>query len=228
MQNRRSSMPKPVFRADSGVGVHPSCCIQLVASNSCGSYRVGTRPRAGGQFCGVSRRSFVQATGEEESLMSGNQRSNSIVRRWRILFVTFATLCLIGPASASATTLFVSGAVDDVIHRFDAATGAAIMPDIPLLSVTGLATGPNGDLFAVSSNPPQVYRYNPTTGAQIGGPYVSYNGQNDGHDVFGPTGMAFAPNGNLYIAETTASNVHVYDTAGNSVASMDSPELSQP
>jgi sugar lactone lactonase YvrE len=124
--------------------------------------------------------------------------------------------------------LFVSDAVDDVIHRFDAATGAAIMPEIPLLSVTGLATGPNGDLFAVSSNPPQVYRYNPTTGAQIGGPYVSYNGQNDGHDVFGPNGMAFAPNGNLYIADTTDSKVHVYDTAGNSVASMDSPEMSQP
>jgi sugar lactone lactonase YvrE len=166
--------------------------------------------------------------------MSDNHRFNSIVRRWRLLFVTFATLCLIRPVSARATTLFVSDAGNDVIHGFDAGTGLAIMPDIPLLGVTGLATGPNGDLFAVTSNPPQVYRYNPTTGAQIGGAYVTYNGQNDGHDVYGPNGMAFAPNGNLYIADTTSSpitsqpSVHVYDTAGNSVASMGSPELSQP
>ena len=160
--------------------------------------------------------------------MSGIFEFNSFMRRLRISFVAFAASCLIGPAGVRAATLFVSDGVDDVIHRFDATTGAAITPDIPLLSVMGLATGPNGDLFAVSQNPPQVYRYNPTTGAQIGGPYVTYNGQNDGHDVFGPTGMSFAPNGNLYIADTTASNVHVYDTAGNSVASMDSPELSQP
>lgn len=159
--------------------------------------------------------------------MNTNRESNSTVRQWRLLFVAFVALCLIGPAAADAATLFVSDGFDDVVHRFDATTGAAIMPDIPLLGVTGLATGPNGDLFAVSSNPPQVYRYNPTTGAQIGGPYVSYNGQNDGHDVFGPEGMAFAPNGNLYIADVTASNVHVYDTAGNSVASMGSAELSQ-
>jgi sugar lactone lactonase YvrE len=166
--------------------------------------------------------------------MSIEHRFNSVVRRWRVLFAAFVALCLIGSAAADAATLFISDAVDDVIHRFDAATGAAILPDIPLVGVTGLATGPNGDLFAVSSNPPQVYRYNPTTGAQIGGAYVTYNGQNDGHDVYGPNGMAFAPNGNLYIADTTASpitsqpSVHVYDTAGNSVASMGSPELSQP
>ena len=33
--------------------------------------------------------------------------------------------------------------------------------------------------------------------------------------------MAFAPNGNLYVADVTLSNVHEYDTAGNSVASLD-------
>src|SRR5262245_51376477 len=160
--------------------------------------------------------------------MSRNHSFISIVLRSRILFVALAALCVIGPAAAGATTLFVSDGVDNVVHRFDAATGAAITPDIALLGVTGLATGPNGDLFAVSQNPPQVYRYNSTTGAQISGPYVTYFGQNDGRDVYGPTGMAFAPNGNLYIADTTASNVHVYDTAGNSVTSLTSAEMAQP
>ncbi len=58
------------------------------------------------------------------------------------------------------------------------------------------------------------------TGVQIGGPFVTFNGQNDGHDVQGPEGMAFAPNGNLYIADVTESNVHIYDTAGNSVGAL--------
>jgi sugar lactone lactonase YvrE len=114
------------------------------------------------------------------------------------------------------------------VHRFDATTGAAISPSIPLLGVTGVATASNGDVYAVSSNPPQVYRYNSMTGAQIGGPFVTFNGQNDGHDVQGPEGMAFAPNGNLYIADVTESNVHVYDTAGNSVGVLGSAEMSQP
>ena len=114
---------------------------------------------------------------------------------------------------------------DDVVHRFDAATGAAILPDITLPSgsafVTGIAIGPGGDLFVAASSAAQVFRYNAMTGAQIGGPFVTFNGQNDGHDVQGPEGMAFAPNGNLYVADVTLSNVHEYDTAGNSVASLD-------
>jgi sugar lactone lactonase YvrE len=151
------------------------------------------------------------------------------LRLCRFLAVALATLLFITrPTSAGPVTLFVSDGVDDAIHRFDASTGAAITPNIPLLGVTGLATGPNGDLFAVSQNPSQVYRYDSMTGAQIGGPFVTFNGQNDGHDVQGPDGMAFAPNGNLYIADVTLSNVHVYDTAGNSVTSLTSPELSQP
>jgi len=129
---------------------------------------------------------------------------------------------------AGTTTLFVSDGVDDAVHRFDATTGAAISPNVSLLSVTGVATASNGDVYAASSNPSQVYRYNSMTGAQIGGPFVTFNGQNDGHDVQGPEGMAFAPNGNLYIADVTESNVHIYDTAGNSVGALTSPELSQP
>lgn len=136
--------------------------------------------------------------------------------------------CVVAVSSAGAATLFVSDGVDDVVNRFDATTGAAISPSIPLLGVTGVATAANGDLYAVSQIPSQVYRYNSTTGAQIGGPFVTFNGQNDGHDVQGPEGMAFAPNGNLYIADVTLSNVHIYDTAGNSVGVLGSAELSQP
>ncbi|HEX4414764.1 MAG TPA: NHL repeat-containing protein [Lacipirellulaceae bacterium] len=161
--------------------------------------------------------------------MNGNLEISFIGRRGRFLLAAMALLsCVVAANSAGATTLFVSDGVDDVVHRFDATTGAAISPNIPLVSVTGVATSANGDVYAASSNPAQVYRYNSTTGAQIGGPFVTFNGQNDGHDVQGPEGMAFAPNGNLYISDVTESNVHIYDTAGNSVGVLGSAEMSQP
>jgi hypothetical protein len=154
--------------------------------------------------------------------MNGALGSLSLLRCSRFFGLGIALLfCAASPALAGPVTLFVSDAVDNVIHRFDASTGAAILPDIPLLGVTGVATGPNGDLFAVSNTPSQVYRYDSMTGAQIGsGPFVPFTGQNDGHDVQGPEGMAFTPNGNLYIADVTLSNVHEYDSAGKSVTSL--------
>ena len=155
--------------------------------------------------------------------MNGNRdRVSSLTRRLRAVFCAIAaSACFATWAWAGPLTLFVSDGVDDVIHRYNAVTGAPIAPDIPLLGVTGVAIGPGGDLYAVSNNPSQVYRYDSMTGALKGvNPFVPFNGQNDGHDVQGPEGMAFAPNGNLYIADVTLSNVHEYDTSGNSVASL--------
>jgi WD40 repeat protein len=165
--------------------------------------------------------------------MIGIRERISYVRRCGYFFAAMAALaCFATPAWAGPVTLFVSDADTNnngLIHRFDATTGAAILPDIALDGVTGLATGPGGDLFAVSNNPSQVYRYNSMTGALTGvNPFVPFTGQNDGHDVQGPEGMAFAPNGNLYIADVTLSNVHEYDTAGNSAASLSSADLAQP
>src|SRR5262249_19098778 len=122
----------------------------------------------------------------------------------------------------------------DLIHAYDATTGAAIAPNISLLGVTGLTVGPNGNLFAVTSNPGfqsdtgSVYQYNPTSHVKIGGPYVTFNGQNDGHDVQGPNGMQFGATGNLYIADTTESNVHIYGTTNNSLGVLTSAQLIQP
>src|SRR5262249_22929242 len=75
----------------------------------------------------------------------------------------------------------------DFIHAYDAGTGAPIAPSISLLGAMGLAIGPSGNLFAVTSNPGfqpdqgSVYQYDPTTHSKVGGPYVTFNGQNDGH-----------------------------------------------
>ena len=137
----------------------------------------------------------------------------------------------------AAGTFFVADTTTgptDLIHAYDATSGAAIAPDISLLGVTGLTIGPNGNLFAVTSNPGfqsdqgSVYQYDPVTHAKVGGPYVTFNGQNDGHDVQGPGGMQFGATGNLYIADVTESEVHIYGTTNNSLGTLTSAILVQP
>src|SRR5262245_12046729 len=151
--------------------------------------------------------------------------------------VSSVLLLALSGSALGAGTLFVSDTTTgptDLIHAYDATTGAAIAPDISLLGVTGLAIGPNGNLFAVTNNPGfqpdqgSVYQYNPLTHSQVGGPYVTFNGQNDGHDVQGPEGMQFGASGNLYIADVTESEVHVYGAANNSIARLTSAQLGQP
>lgn len=147
-------------------------------------------------------------------------------------------LFVAAPQFSAAGVLFVTDTTNsgptDLIHAFDAGSGAAIGPDIPLLGATGLAIGPNGNLFAVTSNPGfqpdtgSVYQYDMATHLQVGGPYVTFNGQNDGHDVQGPGGMAFGGTGNLYIADVTESNVHIYDSSNNSLGALTSFALIQP
>jgi len=157
----------------------------------------------------------------------------------KVLCVVISSVLLLtfSGYARGAGTLFVSDTTTgptDLIHAYDATTGAAIAPNISLLGVTGLAIGPNGNLFAVTNNPGfqpdqgSVYQYNPLTHAKVGGPYVTFNGQNDGHDVQGPEGMQFGATGNLYIADVTNSEVHVYGSANNSMGALTSAQLIQP
>ena len=58
---------------------------------------------------------------------------------------------------------------------------------------------------------------------------VTFNGQNDGHDVIIPQGMRIASNGDLFIADAGGSQeVHIYDPAGNSLGTLTSNELIAP
>ena len=136
---------------------------------------------------------------------------------------------------AAAAELFVTdNRNDDVVHRFNTATGNSDLADISLIGASGLAVGPDGNLYAASTSPAEVFRYNAATGAQIGtGPFVSFIGMNDGHDVQNPQGMRFGPNGNLYIADVTSSNVHIYSPTGASLGTLENnasvpPPLVQP
>ena len=149
--------------------------------------------------------------------------------------VTMAALvfCLVAGARAD---VFISDG--DRIGRYDNA-GALIDPQFVSLSdVTGLTIGPDGYLYAATSSgaagAPGVLRYDLATGAQIGsGPFVSYNGMPptpDPRDVIDPQGLQFGPGGHLYVADLSGStsNVHVYDSAGVSVGSLNSPTPADP
>ncbi|HEY3897528.1 MAG TPA: PEP-CTERM sorting domain-containing protein [Chthoniobacter sp.] len=93
---------------------------------------------------------------------------------------------------------------------------------------SGLAFGPNGTLYAASLDDAQVYSFNPTTGGTPGTPFVTFFGSNDPRSVQGPDGMIWGPDGNLYIADVTASNVHLFSNTGASVASIGGTILGQP
>jgi hypothetical protein len=154
----------------------------------------------------------------------------SIVRRtFLIRAAAFAVpLVMIGIAAAAPLALYVTD--NGVISAYDATSGAPLQGFAPITGpgATGLAIGPDQNLYAASTTPAQVYRFDPATGAQIGGPFVSFNGQGDGHDVQSPQGMRFGPGGNLYIADAALSDVHVYGPAGNSLGTIEGQSLLTP
>ncbi|HTM56442.1 MAG TPA: hypothetical protein VL175_20590 [Pirellulales bacterium] len=83
-------------------------------------------------------------------------------------------------------------------------------------------------MYVATTAPGQVLRLNPVTGNQIGGPFVSFTGQNDGHDLQSPRSMQFDALGNLYVADQEGSSIHIYDSAGNSLRSLTSATLKGP
>ena len=102
---------------------------------------------------------------------------------------------------------------------------------ITLDGLTGIAFGPDGNLYAATQNPGSVYQYNPNTGRKsAAGPLYSMKAPPgpDPHDVNGPEGIHFGPDGNLYVADVTASNVHVYSSIGASLGALTTPSPSDP
>ncbi len=103
---------------------------------------------------------------------------------------------------------------------------------ITLNGVTGLTFGPDGYLYAATptggtSGASSIFRYNPTTGAQIGaGPFVDYTGI--AQSPANPQGMHFGSDNHLYVADETLSQVYVYDQTGGFVTTLTSPTLADP
>jgi hypothetical protein len=162
--------------------------------------------------------------------------TREIIRRCKCdAWVVALAFGLITPAHHAAwadPVLFVGDTSQDAIRAFDTSSGtaAAGFTDISLPFVTGLAIGPGGNLFAVGDQGagPHVFRYDATSGAALG-TYVTYQtGAPGGHDVFGPQGIGFSPAGDLYVADVTPSNIHVYGSMDDSLAILNHVDLVQP
>ena len=122
-------------------------------------------------------------------------------------------------------------------YNFQSATLSNLVPDTADPGAfTGLAIGPNGNLFVAATLLfPQIFEYDASSGAQVGsGPFVNYQGMPpspDPHDVIDPRGLDFSPtNGNLYVGDISgvAANVHIYDSACASLGALTDPTLNQP
>jgi PEP-CTERM motif-containing protein len=123
------------------------------------------------------------------------------------------------------------------VSRYNTTTNTLQTDFIPLVDASGLTFGSDGFLYVATTNPGlapglgSVFRYDPGTGAQIGGPLVVYNGQPptpDPRDVIIPAAMRFAPDGRLFIGDTGISNVHIYGDTGTSLGSLSDPNMTQP
>jgi DNA-binding beta-propeller fold protein YncE len=94
------------------------------------------------------------------------------------------------------------------VLKFDPATGTY---DGPLVSpgpgyASGLAFGPDGDLFVARFGANVIDRFDEQTGA-FKGTFAAGNG------LFRPTHLAFAPDGRLYVANERSPVISMFDAA---------------
>ncbi len=104
---------------------------------------------------------------------------------------------------STSADLFISADGNTQLFQFDAITGMferTLGDGFSLFVGAGTIVGPDGLLYVVGDSTFNVERYDPETG-QFVDEFIADNG-----DLNNPTGMAFGPNGNLFIASTGVTN----------------------
>src|SRR3954462_15967117 len=90
------------------------------------------------------------------------------------------------------------------VFRFDE-QGNKLANDIPTSAgayfPTGIAVGPDGNIYVSAYGVGSILRFDGQTGASLG-PFGT---------GFGPAQLAFGPDGNLYVSEFFGSTVRTYD-----------------
>jgi hypothetical protein len=144
--------------------------------------------------------------------------------RIAILFVCSLSLDVPGRQTAWADpVLYISDSSLSAARAFDAATGTQLFDTQSLLvSMSGLAFGPSGELFAAGDNGSGtgVFRYDAVN--NLFSTYVSFDAD-PAHNVDVPGGMAFNSAGELFVADLGKSEVHAYDSADNSLYALALP-----
>jgi DNA-binding beta-propeller fold protein YncE len=113
--------------------------------------------------------------------------------------------------------LFLTDQFTNSVLEYNGTTGAFVRTFVPsgsggLINAKGLAFGPNGDLFVSStgntfpSDKAAVLEYDGTTGAFVK-TFVPFLGGG----LTSPAGLAFGPNGDLFVADALLGAVLEYD-----------------
>ncbi len=120
----------------------------------------------------------------------------------------FAALAAAQPSPCGAR-LFLSGYFSTV-HVFDACTGAFLRDLDPTGRIKGpqaVKPGPDGLIYVTSENTQQILRYRNDATMDFVDVFATLPGAD-------PTGFAFAPNGDVYVAAYKTSNVRRLTATG--------------
>jgi hypothetical protein len=114
----------------------------------------------------------------------------------------------------STAPLAVTSYYDSAIYEFNAATGSLMSTLVApnsqstLQNPAGITVGPDGNLYISSQGNDSIVQYNLTTQSLTtfisSGDLGSVAGSN-GDSIFGPAGIAFGPDGDLYVALSAAN-----------------------
>ena len=132
-----------------------------------------------------------------------------------------------GRVCQAQDSLFVSDYNNNVVDQFTSA--GTLVNTYSVSQPTGVTVGPDGSLYAATATAggdlgSAIYTFNTTSGAQTGvfSSHLSDNNQNN------PAGMAFGPNGSLYVADETYGGVLVYNHSGTAATPLTSASLLTP
>jgi sugar lactone lactonase YvrE len=109
--------------------------------------------------------------------------------------------------------IFVSDFNNDVVDNYNSL--GALVSASSIIQPNGVAIGPDGNLYVATATDDglgdgaSIVSFNPVTGARIG-TFTSHVSDND---LNNPDGIAFGPDGNLYVGDLQ-SKILVYNSSG--------------
>jgi len=126
-----------------------------------------------------------------------------------ILLMLVGAIALSFPRRFESGDLYVANIRSNEVSVFDGQTGTLKRVLVPAASgvlkgPTGIAFGPDGNLYVASSQSNQIFRYNPDTGESLGA-FVEEDG------LTMPFSLIFGPDGDLYVSSGRDNVVRHYN-----------------